>query len=819
MLRWKKEHFERFENSLFEHFLKIQQLKIQPQLLRNLLQAETENNRDDLFIFRLNGNLLRFGKRKFCVVTGLRSTEDLIFNEYLKTTMFKHYSNEVRAEMLKFQKKVLDEISNNQKKVDKQFTKVKQYVAESVKTILNELRSAGIKSDEFNEDRNDSRSVDDLLQTPNESKICEQIPNEPIKVKDELSRDMAFEMDACRCYHVLFAKKAKYSTMKTITYTTTDVWFIKWVCAIEQQWLDVKKDIRYISPEHYVGQHIRGFKMFANVSWNTVDNIIIPVHVSESFHWIMILFRIRHRSLYVYESFIRGSLNTKNVHRHVQSLATIIPLFLFATDFYDKRADICWDREPVYIDKSMTDPLKYVIVRNIPQQAPQSKKKQNDGAISESEVTDNVTSRLGGLKILRDVVEVTVESQDKRVSSRVLGIDLGSSLGLGPHIWLGLGASPKLIEVVLRDDMLRYEVDTYRLTPGISNGRGIGTDVGPVEWEKFATTILDRFFHLELREAKIEEQKANERERDNKRVRTDRTQDQGFPKEWSAGLVQPSLSFIRSPDSAGLVQSSLSSIRLPDSAGCRFQHNQWSTPKLISRKIKSKRCVYHLVKVKNSNFETPSLESVSVVREFSDVFPKDLPRVSLEREFDFEIDLLPDAQPTSIPPYKMAPFELRELKEQLRDLLNRGFIRPSVSSQGTPFLFVRKKDGSHRMCIDYRQLNKVTINNKYPLPIIHNLFDKVQGASYFSKIDLRSDYHQLRVRECDIPKIVFRPRYGYFEFLVMFFGLTNAPAIFMDLMNRGFKEYLDMFVIVFIDDILVYSYSENDRAGHLKIIL
>ncbi|KAM3341166.1 putative protein isoform X1 [Capsicum galapagoense] len=130
--------------------------------------------------------------------------------------------------------------------------------------------------------------------------------------------------------------------------------------------------MRYISPEHYVGQHIRGFKMLANVSWNTVDNIIIPVHVSESFHWIMILFRIRHRSLYVYDSFIGGSLNTKNVHRHVQSLATIIPLFLFATDFYDKRADICWDREPVYIDKSMTDPLKYVIVRNIPQQAPQS---------------------------------------------------------------------------------------------------------------------------------------------------------------------------------------------------------------------------------------------------------------------------------------------------------------------------------------------------------------------------------------------------------------------------------------------------------------
>ncbi|PHT82167.1 hypothetical protein T459_15182 [Capsicum annuum] len=131
--------------------------------------------------------------------------------------------------------------------------------------------------------------------------------------------------------------------------------------------------MRYISPEHYVGQYIRGFKILENVSWDTVDNIIIPVNVSESFHWIRILFRIRHLCLYVYDSFIGCTLNTKNVHQHVQSRATIIPLFLFATDFYGKRADICWDRESAYINKSMTDPLKYVIVRNIPQQASQSK--------------------------------------------------------------------------------------------------------------------------------------------------------------------------------------------------------------------------------------------------------------------------------------------------------------------------------------------------------------------------------------------------------------------------------------------------------------
>ena len=137
----------------------------------------------------------------------------------------------------------------------------------------------------------------------------------------------------------------------------------------------------------------------------------------------------------------------------------------------------------------------------------------------------------------------------------------------------------------------------------------------------------------------------------------------------------------------------------------------------------------------------------------------------------------------------MAPAELKELKEQLKDLLDKGFIRPSVSPWGAPVLFVRKKDGSLRMCIDYRQLNKVTIKNKYPLPRIDDLFDQLQGATCFSKIDLRCGYHQLRVRECDIPKTTFRTRYGHYEFLVMSFGLTNAPAAFMDLMNRVFKPY------------------------------
>ena len=167
----------------------------------------------------------------------------------------------------------------------------------------------------------------------------------------------------------------------------------------------------------------------------------------------------------------------------------------------------------------------------------------------------------------------------------------------------------------------------------------------------------------------------------------------------------------------------------------------------------------------------------------------------------------------------MAPAELKELKAQLQELVDGGFIRPNISPWGAPVLFVKKKDGTWRLCIDYRQLNKVTIRNKYPLPWIDDLFDQLQGVKVFSKIDLRSGYHQLRIREPDIPKIAFRTRYGHYEFLVMSFGLTNAPAVFMDLMNRVFRPYLDRFIIVFIDDILVYSRSELEHERHLGLVL
>ncbi|KAK1415113.1 hypothetical protein QVD17_30884 [Tagetes erecta] len=230
---------------------------------------------------------------------------------------------------------------------------------------------------------------------------------------------------------------------------------------------------------------------------------------------------------------------------------------------------------------------------------------------------------------------------------------------------------------------------------------------------------------------------------------------------------------------------------------------------------------YHAFLAYVMDKETKNLElgQVHVVNEFPDVFPEELPGVPPERQVEFKIDLVPGANPVAKSPYRLAPSEMKELMSQLQDLLDKGFIRPSVSPWGAPILFVKKKDGSMRMCIDYRELNKLTIKNRYPLPRIDDLFDQLQGASWFSKIDLRSGYHQVKVREEDVPKTAFRTRYGHYEFVVMPFGLTNAPAVFMDLMNRVCKHMLDRFIIVFIDDILIYSRTEEDHAQHLREVL
>nr|GEX12719.1 putative reverse transcriptase domain-containing protein [Tanacetum cinerariifolium] len=213
------------------------------------------------------------------------------------------------------------------------------------------------------------------------------------------------------------------------------------------------------------------------------------------------------------------------------------------------------------------------------------------------------------------------------------------------------------------------------------------------------------------------------------------------------------------------------------------------------------------------------LKDIPVVRKFPDVFLEDLSSLPPSREVEFRIDLIHGAMPVAKSPYRLAPTEMQELANQLKELQDKGFIRPSFSPWGAPVLFVKKKDGSFRICIDYQELNKLTIKNRYPLPRIDDLFDQLQGSQYFSKIDLRSGCHQLRVREEDIPKTAFRARYGHFEFTAMPFGLTNAPAMFMDLMNRVCRPYLDKFVIVFIDKILIYSKSKEGHEVHLKVIL
>ncbi|GKA62848.1 putative reverse transcriptase domain-containing protein, partial [Tanacetum coccineum] len=202
-----------------------------------------------------------------------------------------------------------------------------------------------------------------------------------------------------------------------------------------------------------------------------------------------------------------------------------------------------------------------------------------------------------------------------------------------------------------------------------------------------------------------------------------------------------------------------------------------------------------MIKEEKTKILERRIKDVHVVRDFPEVFPEYLPGLPPTHQVEFHIELIPEATPVARAPYRLAPAEMKELAEQLKELSDKGFIRPSSSPLGAPILFVKKKDGSFRMCIDYRELNKLTVKNLYPLPRIDDLFDQVQGSSIYSKIDLRSGYHQLKVREEDIPKTTFRTRYGHYKFQVMPFGLTNALAVFMDLMNQHeehLKTYLEL---------------------------
>jgi hypothetical protein len=190
-----------------------------------------------------------------------------------------------------------------------------------------------------------------------------------------------------------------------------------------------------------------------------------------------------------------------------------------------------------------------------------------------------------------------------------------------------------------------------------------------------------------------------------------------------------------------------------------------------------------------------------------------------KRAIEFKIELQPGTAPIAKPPYNMSPVELKELKIQLQGLLDKGYICQSISPWGCSALFVEKKDKELCLCVDYRPLNAVTIKNMYPLPRIDIMFDQLARSQVFSKIDLCSEYHQIKIRVEDIPKTAFTTRYGLFVYLVMSFGLTNAPAHFMYLMNSVFMLEMDKFVMVFIDNILIYSRSMEEYDEHLQIVL
>ena len=210
-----------------------------------------------------------------------------------------------------------------------------------------------------------------------------------------------------------------------------------------------------------------------------------------------------------------------------------------------------------------------------------------------------------------------------------------------------------------------------------------------------------------------------------------------------------------------------------------------------------------------------------LLAEFADVFPDKLPAGAPPSRGGIEhrIELVDGAAPPCRPTFRQTNRELEELKKQLAELVEQGFIRPSESAYGAPILFVKKKDGGLRLCVDYRALNDITVKNKYMLPRMDELFDRVHGAKFFSKIDLRTGFHQIKVAEQDIHKTAFRTRYGHFEYLVLPMGLTNAPATFQHLMNHTFRDFLDDFVLVFLDDILIFSRTMEDHERHVRLVL
>jgi hypothetical protein len=258
-----------------------------------------------------------------------------------------------------------------------------------------------------------------------------------------------------------------------------------------------------------------------------------------------------------------------------------------------------------------------------------------------------------------------------------------------------------------------------------------------------------------------------------------------------------------------MINCAKKAVRLTTSSG---KEMEYVAENLVTDKAASNQVVLN-------QLDTASTMDVRTVSEFLDVFPEELPGMSPDHEIEFVIELVPGTAPIFKRPYRMAANQLAKLKKQLQELLDKGYILPSASPWGAPGIFVPKKDGTQRMCVDYCSLNEVTIKNKYPLPRIDDLFDQRKGACVFSKIDLRSGYHQLKIRATDIPKTAFITQYGLYEYTVMSFGLTNALAYFMYLMNKVFMEYLDKFMVVFINNILIFSKNEEEHDEHLRLVL
>jgi len=250
--------------------------------------------------------------------------------------------------------------------------------------------------------------------------------------------------------------------------------------------------------------------------------------------------------------------------------------------------------------------------------------------------------------------------------------------------------------------------------------------------------------------------------------------------------------------------------KLVDEVGGKFL-----TAEQVKKSLDSEASVFMMFASLKESSEKGVID-LPVVQEFPEVFPYEINDLPSEREVEFAIDLVPRTSSILIASYRMFASELGELKKQLEELLEKKFIRSSVSPRGALVLLVKKKDDIMRLCVDYRQLKKVTIKNWYPFSRIDDLMDQLVGAKVLSKIDLRSGYHQIRVKMDDISKIAFQTRYGHYEYFVMPFDMTNATGVFMEYMNRIFHPYLDHFVVVFIDDILVYSKSEEE---HLRIVL